>query len=102
QPRPPAEGERNIFSALRARWTRVPPEKEAVARLIEKLHQLETQVAQIGKAQGKIEAGQRQISEWIDRFEDGQRRTGDAAARRKPSVIAPALVAGLFGAAVVV
>ncbi len=34
QPRPPAEGERNIFSALRSRWIRPPPEKEAVARLM--------------------------------------------------------------------
>jgi len=41
QPRPPSEGERNILSALRMRFSRPPPEKEALARLIEKLHQLE-------------------------------------------------------------
>jgi serine/threonine protein kinase len=41
QPRPPAEGERNILVALRTRFGRRPPEKEAVARLIEKVAALE-------------------------------------------------------------
>jgi len=37
QPQPPAAGERNIVSAVRTRFSRPPPEKEALARMIEKL-----------------------------------------------------------------
>ncbi len=97
QPRPPAEGERNILGALRARWSRPPPEKEAVAKLIERLHQLEAQVQQIVKAGAKLEAQQRQVAEQIDRFSDGQQRLGKPPAG--PSVVLPALLAGVLGAA---
>jgi len=72
QPRPPAEGERNILSALRNRFSRPPPEKEALAKVIDRLHQLETQIAQLGKAQARLEAAQRESLEAIDRFETGQ------------------------------
>ncbi len=85
QPRPPAEGERNILGALRARWSRPPPEKEAVAKLIERLHQLEAQVQQIVKAGAKLEAQQRQVAEQIDRFSDGQQRLGKPPAGMPPA-----------------
>lgn len=103
QPRPPAEGERNILGALRVRWSRPPPEKEAVAKLIEKLHSLEAQVQQIAKAQGKLEGQQRQaaeqiddLAEQIDRFAAGQQRL---ARPSSPSVVLPALLAGVLAAA---
>jgi len=95
QPRPPSEGERNILSALRMRFSRPPPEKEALARLIEKLHQLEGQVAQLGKSQARLEASHQQSLEMLDRFEDGQRRLNETG-RRKQSVVAPAVLAALF------
>ena len=99
QPRPPAEGERNILAALRTRWTRVAPEKEAVARLIEKLTHLEAQVAQQAKALSRIDAAQRQAQEQIERFADGQQRM---AARREPSAIGPALIAAALAAVAVI
>ena len=100
QPRPPSEGERNILSALRNRFSRTSPEKEGVAKLIDRLHQLETQVAQLGKAQARLEASQRESSETIERFEIGQTRA-DQAGRRRQSVVAPAMaVAALTSAAV--
>ena len=100
QPRPPAEGERNILSALRNRFSRTSSEKEAAAKLIDRLHQLETQVAQLGKAQARLEASQRESSETIERFEMGQTRA-DQAGRRRQSVVAPAMaVAALTSAAV--
>ena len=95
QPRPPAEGERNILSALRNRFSRPAPEKEAVAKLIDKLHHVEAQVAQLTKTQARLEAAQRQSLEAIERFEDGQRRAEEAGRRRQP-VVAPAVIAGLF------
>src|SRR6267378_3485566 len=95
QPRPPSEGERNILSALRMRFSRPPPEKEALARLIEKLQQLEGQVAQLSKAQARLEATHQQSLEMLDRFEDGQRRLNETG-RRKQSVVAPAVLAALF------
>ena len=95
QPRPPSEGERNILSALRMRFSRPPPEKEALARLIEKVHQLEGQVAQLGKSQARLEATHQQSMEMIERFEDGQRRLNETG-RRKQSVVAPAVFAALF------
>jgi tetratricopeptide (TPR) repeat protein len=100
QPRPPAEGERNILSALRTRFSRPPPEKEAVAKLIDKLHQVETQVAQLAKTQARLEAAQQQSLEAIERFEDGQRRADDAGRRRQP-VVAPAVIAGLLASVAV-
>jgi tetratricopeptide (TPR) repeat protein len=90
QPRPPAEGERNILSALRTRFSRPPPEKEALAKLIDRLHQLEAQVAQLGKAQARLEASLRESSETIERFEIGQTRVNEAG-RRRQSVVAPAM-----------
>jgi tetratricopeptide (TPR) repeat protein len=95
QPRPPAEGERNILSALRNRFSRPPPEKEAVAKLIDKLHHLEAQVAQLTKTQARLDAAHHQSLEAIERFEDGRRRAGEAGRRRQP-VVAPAVIAGLF------
>jgi hypothetical protein len=95
QPRPPAEGERNILSALRNRFSRPPPEKEALAKLIERLHQVEAQIAQMGKAQARLEAGQRESLEAIERFEDGRRRAEEASRRRQP-VVAPALIVALL------
>jgi len=100
QPRPPAEGERNILSALRTRFSRPPPEKEALAKLIEKLHQLETQVAQLAKTQGRLEAAQQQSLEMIERFEDGQRRTQEFG-RRPRSTVFSAVLAALFTSAAV-
>jgi len=70
QARPPAEGERNIFAALRGRFARPPPEKEALARLIEKLGSLEVLVAQLSRAQAKLDAAKEldQLEgEWADR-----------------------------------
>ncbi|MGZ6142199.1 MAG: hypothetical protein ACXWLM_02620 [Myxococcales bacterium] len=99
QPRPPPEGERNILAALRTRWTRVAPEKEAVARLIEKLTHLEAQVAQQAKALSRLDAAQRQAQEAIERFVDGQQRM---ATRREPSAIGPALLAAAIAAVVVI
>ena len=101
QPRPPAEGERNILSALRNRFSRPPPEKEALAKAIDRLQQLEAQVAQLGKAQARLESAHRESMESIERFEDGQRRAGEAG-RRQQSVVAPAVIAALFASAAVV
>jgi len=95
QARPPAEGERNILSALRTRFSRASPEKEAVAKLIEKLQHLEGQVGQLSKNLARLEAAQQQSLETIERFEDGQRRLEEKG-RRKQSVVAPAIIAGLF------
>jgi tetratricopeptide (TPR) repeat protein len=91
QARPPVEGERNILSALRLRLTRQPPEREALSRLIEKVHSLEVHV---GKSQQRID----QLHAQMDRVEEGLRR---AAARKQPSVIVPAFLAGVIGAAAV-
>ena len=101
QPRPPAEGERNILVSLRHRSSRPPPEKDAVARLIDRLQQLETQVATLGRVQSRMEAAQRQSLETMERFEVGQLRAGDAGRRRQP-VVAPAILAGTLSAAAVV
>jgi len=100
QPRPPAEGERNILSALRNRFSRPPPEKEALAKVIDRLHQLETQIAQLGKAQARLEAAQRESLEAIDRFETGQHRT--VSGQRRPSVLGPALFGGVLASAAVI
>src|SRR5438067_3911439 len=101
QPRPPAEGERNILVALRNRFSRPSPEKEPVGKLIDRLQQLEAQVATLGKAQSRMEAAQRQSLETMERFEVGQLRAGDAGRRQQP-VIAPAILAGTLSAAAVV
>src|SRR5436190_1422105 len=74
QPRPPADGDRNIFAALLTRWSRPPPEKEALARLIEKLRELEQQVGNLGKAQARLDSAQRDAAERFDRFEGGTQR----------------------------
>ena len=99
QPRPPAEGERNILGALRTRWTRPAPEKEAVARIIEKLNHLEAQVAQLGKAQARVDAAQRETQQQLDRFLEGQQRM---PARREASALGPALLGAVIAAALVV
>ncbi|HEY6910826.1 MAG TPA: tetratricopeptide repeat-containing protein kinase family protein [Myxococcales bacterium] len=97
QPRPPAEGERNILAALRTRLSRPPPEKEAVARIIDRLHQLEAQTAALGKTQSRLEAALRQVQETVERFEDGQRRASELQ-RRRGSSIAPGLASGAVAA----
>jgi tetratricopeptide (TPR) repeat protein len=101
QPRPPAEGERNILAALRNRFSRPPEKDAALTRLVDRVHQLETQVATLGKAQARMEAAQRQSLETIERFEVGQLRAGDAGRRPRP-VIAPAVVGGALAAVAVV
>ena len=101
QPRPPAEGERNILVALRNRFSRPSPEKEPVGKLIDRLQQLEAQVATLGRAQSRMEAAQRQSLETMERFEVGQLRAGDAGRRQQP-VIAPAILAGTLSAVAVV
>lgn len=95
QPRAPAEGERSILMGLRGRWSRPPPEKEALAKLIEKLHVLEGQVQQLAKAQGRVEASARETAEHLDRMLEGQQRL-----QQKPrgSGLASALAAGVLGA----
>jgi tetratricopeptide (TPR) repeat protein len=97
QPRPPAEGERNIFAALRTRFSRPPPEKEAVAKVIDRLHHVESQAAALGKAQSRMEAALHQIQESVERFEDGQRRASELQ-RRKSSSVAPGFLAGAVAA----
>src|SRR5207237_6447067 len=79
QPQPPAEGEHNILKGLRAKWSRPPPEKEALAKVIEKLHQLELQVQHLARAQSKLEGAQRESGEQIERFADGQQRLAKRA-----------------------
>lgn len=98
QPRPPAEGERQIFGALRARSQRTGLEKEALAKMIEKLGQIEAQVAQLGKTQSKFESAQRQALERIDRAEGGQKRAEEVA-RHKPSMAPVVVIAAVLGAA---
>ena len=100
QPRPPAEGERNIFAALRTRFSRPPPEKEAVAKVIDRLHHVESQAVALGKAQARLEAAVRQVQETVERFEDGQRRITEMQ-RRKGTSLAPGLLAGAVAALVV-
>ena len=68
---PPAEGERNVVLALRNRISRPPPEKEAVAKLLDRLQQLEAQVANLARVQSRMEAAQRQSLETMERFEVG-------------------------------
>lgn len=91
QPRPPPEGERSILSGLRMRWSRPPPEKEALAKVIEKLQQLEEQVQLLGKAQGRLESAQRETAEHLERFTEGQARLGKT--RSRGSILGPALLA---------
>lgn len=91
QPRPPPEGERSILSGLRMRWSRPPPEKEALAKVIEKLQQLEEQVQLLGKAQGRLESAQRETAEHLERFTEGQARLGKTRSSR--SILGPALLA---------
>ena len=89
--RPPAEGERNILAALRTRLARPPPEKEALARLIEKVSALEQQVS-------KMQARSESLQQSIEHFEEGELRLQKA---RPPSVVVPAFFAGVLGAAAV-
>jgi tetratricopeptide (TPR) repeat protein len=91
QGRAPAEGERNILMALRTRFVRPPLEKEAVARLIEKVAALEQQVA-------KLSARTESFRESIEHFEEGQRRL---TTRKPPSAAVPGFLAGLLAAAAV-
>ena len=91
QARPPAEGERNILASLRNRMAKPPLEKEALARLIEKVASLEQQQA---KAQARADS----LQQSFEHFEDGQRRLQE---RKPPSVVLPAFFAGVLGAAAV-
>jgi tetratricopeptide (TPR) repeat protein len=91
QARPPAEGERNILASLRNRILKPPLEKEALARLIEKVSALEQQ-------QAKLQARSDSLQQGFEHFEDGQRRLQE---RKPPSVVVPAFFAGVLGAAAV-
>jgi tetratricopeptide (TPR) repeat protein len=91
QARPPAEGERNILASLRTRMAKPPLEKEALARLIEKVASLEQQM-------GKVQARAESLHQSFEHFEDGQRRLQE---RKPPSVVVPAFFAGVLGAAAV-
>jgi tetratricopeptide (TPR) repeat protein len=91
QARPPAEGERNILASLRNRLAKPPLEKEALARLIEKVSALEQQ-------QAKVQARSDSLQQSFEHFEDGQRRLQE---RKPPSVVVPAFFAGVLGAAAV-
>src|SRR5262249_25780176 len=100
QPRPPAEGERNILGALRTKLSRVAPEKEALARLIEKVGALEAQIAHLAKAQSRLDAAHREVAEQSDGFQDGRHRI--AAARPSSSGFGAAAIAALITAAAVI
>ena len=53
-----------------------------MAKLIDRMQQLETQVATLGRVQSRMEAAQRESLETMERFEVGQLRAGDAGRRR--------------------
>lgn len=87
QKRLPLQQEQQALAALRQRAAKWGAEKEALAKLIGQL--------------GQVERAQRQTMERLDRIEEGFRR-GDEARKQKPSVALPAVIAGaLAGAAVV-
>jgi tetratricopeptide (TPR) repeat protein len=102
QPRLPAEVEKQQLAAIRARaarWGNAGLEKEALAKVIEKLTQLDVQLSLAGKAWSRIDQTQRQSLERLDRFESGLQRV-ESQARQKPSFALPIIATGLLGAAV--
>src|SRR5207244_10828973 len=102
RPRLPTEAEKQQLSAIRARaarWGSAGLEKEALARVIEKLTQLDAQLALAGKAWSRVDQTQRQSLERLDRFENGLQRV-ESQSRQKPSFALPVIATGLLGAAV--
>jgi tetratricopeptide (TPR) repeat protein len=98
----PTEKEKQQFAAIRARaarWASAGMEKEALAKVIEKLTHLDAQLALSGKAWTRIDTTQRQSLERLDRFESGLQRVEEQA-RQRPSLALPAIALGLLGAAI--
>ncbi len=91
QQRLPVEQERQLLVAMRARsGLGAGIEKEALAKLIAQLGEVQRQLS-------KLSAAQREVGERVERFEDGQ-RLGPASGKRGAPVLVP-LLAGLLGAA---
>jgi tetratricopeptide (TPR) repeat protein len=99
QPRLAPEAEKKVLQTIRTRAARSNIEKEALAKVIEKLAHLEAQLALAGKAWSRIDGAQRQALERLDRFESGLQRV-EAQARQKPSLALPIIATGLLGAAI--
>ena len=94
QPRLPPEQERQVIGSVRARpGLGAGLEKEALAKLIAQLGEVQRQLS-------KLSAAQREVAERVERFEDGQ-RLAPSSGRRGPPVLVP-LLAGLLGAAAVI
>jgi tetratricopeptide (TPR) repeat protein len=98
QKRLPVEQEKQLFNGIRARAARAGMDKEALAKVIEKVTQLESQLALSGKALSRLDVAQRQALERLDRFESGLERLEKA--RQRPSIALPVLTMGLLGAAI--
>ena len=90
-PRTPLEQERQALAAVRARSAAVSPEKEALARLIAQVGELQRQVS-------KLSASQRDVLERVERFDDGQRLS---PAPKQGAPVALPFLAGLVGAVAV-
>ena len=88
QPRAPLEKERQVLAVVHTRNTSVSPEKEALAKLISQMGDVQRQVA-------KMSASHRDVLERVERFDDGQRLS--PAPKRGTPVVLPFL-AGLVGA----
>ncbi|HEX9576199.1 MAG TPA: hypothetical protein VF993_00495, partial [Myxococcales bacterium] len=102
QRRLPPETEKQQLVAIRtraSRWRSSGLEKEALAKVIEKITQLDAQLSLSGKAWSRIDQTQRQALERLDRFESGLERM-ESEARHKPSVALPVFATGLFGVAI--
>ena len=98
QKRLPVEQEKQLLNGIRARAARAGMEKEALAKVIEKVTQLESQLALSGKALSRLDVTQRQALERLDRFESGLERLEKS--RQRPSIALPVLAMGLLGAAI--
>jgi tetratricopeptide (TPR) repeat protein len=102
QRRLPPETEKQQLVAIRtraSRWRSSGLEKEALAKVIEKITQLDAQLSLSGKAWSRIDQTQRQALERLDRFESGLERM-ESEARHKPSVALPVFATGLLGVAI--
>jgi hypothetical protein len=98
--RPPAEGERNILLAVRNRFGKAAPNKEALTRIMEKVAALENQLGKVAAFEQhliKIDARVQSLGESLEHFEEGQRRMQP---RKQSSGVAPGFIAGLLGAAI--
>jgi tetratricopeptide (TPR) repeat protein len=97
--RPPAEGERNILLAVRNRFGKPAPGKEALTRITEKVAALENQLGKVAAFEQhliKIDARVQSLAESLEHFEEGQRRMQP---RKQSSGVASGFFAGLLGAA---